>query len=77
MDISLDPLGIFIKISFISGFKRITGVPGRTKCPVAPASAIASVFVIFNTDLEYTVSIVMVVRLLVTIVSHHHLSSCL
>ena len=73
VDISLYPLRRMIKIGFISGFNFFTDVPGRTKCPAAPASEIASILVIFNTDVEYAVSIGVDVRLLGTITFHHHI----
>ena len=44
VNLSLDPSGIFIEIGLIAGCRLFTGVPGRTKCPVAPASVIASLF---------------------------------
>ena len=44
--ISFDPSVRFIEIGFISGLRCFTGVPGSMKCPVATASAIASLFVI-------------------------------
>ena len=49
----------------------MTGVPGRIKYPVSPASTITSVFVIFNTNVEYDVS--MGVWLLVATVFNHNL----
>ena len=67
----MDPSGRVIKIGFISGFNLFTGVPGRIKYPIAPASAFASIFVIFNTDVEYAVSVRMGAWLLVTIVFHN------
>ena len=68
VDISLDPSGRLIEIGFIAGFKFFTGVRVRTKYPFAPASDIASVFFIFNTDVEYAVYIVLGVRLLIIFV---------
>ena len=60
MGICLDPSIRLIEIGFISGFKFLTGAPRRKKFPVASAYDIASIFVIFNTDVEYDVYIVMV-----------------
>ena len=68
VDIIMYPSGIFIKIGFIAGLKFFTGVPGRTKFPVAHTSYIASIFFIFNTDVEYAVSIVLEFQLLMIVV---------
>ena len=51
VDLSLYPSEIFIEIGLIAGFKLFTSIPGRTKFPVAPASSIASLFVIFVGDM--------------------------
>ena len=71
-DVIFNQSGRLIEIGFIAGFKFSTGFPGRTKFSVAHLSAIASVFVIFNTDVECDVSIGMGVGFLVTTVFHHH-----
>ena len=68
LDISLDQSRRLIEIGFIDGFKLFNGVPGRTKFPVDPASAIISLFVIFNTDVEYAVSVVLEFQLLMIVV---------
>ena len=57
LDLSLDPSRIFIVIGLMAGCKFFTVVPVRKKCPVAPASAMASLLVIFMINLEYSVSI--------------------
>ena len=67
-DLSLDPSGRFIEIYLIAGYKYFTGVPKRIKYPVAPASDIASLFVIFIRDAEYAASIVLGVRLSMIVV---------
>ena len=68
VDLSLDPSGMLIDIGLISGCKLFTGVPGRTKFPVAPASNIASLFVILIGNVDYSASIVLGVRLLMIVV---------
>ena len=68
VDLSLDPSGMLIDIGLISGCKLFTGVPGRTKFPVAPASAIASLLFVLVSDGEYAVSIVSGVWLLMIVV---------
>ena len=68
IDLSLYPSGRLIDIGFITGCKFFTGVPGRKKYPVAPASAIASLFVVFFIDVEYAVSILLRVSLLMIVV---------
>ena len=68
VEMILYPCGRLIKIGLVSGCKTFTGVPGRTKCPVAPASAIASLFVIFSSDVGYAASIVLGVYLLMVVV---------
>ena len=55
-------------IGLISGFKFFTVVPERKKCAVAPAFAIASLFVIFISYLEYADFIVLVIQVLMTVV---------
>ena len=68
VDLSLDPSGRLIEIGFFAGCKLFTGLPGRKKITVAPASAIASLFVIFIRDVRYDVSIVLGVPLLMIVV---------
>ena len=68
VDLSLDISGELIEIVLISGCKLFTGVPGKTKFPVAPASDIASLFVIFVVDVEYVVSILLGIWLLMIVI---------
>ena len=42
VDLSLDLSGILIVIGFLAHCTLFTGVPGRIKCPVSPASSITS-----------------------------------
>ena len=41
VDLMILPSGRFIEIGLIVGNVSMTGVPGKTKCPVAPVSAMA------------------------------------
>ena len=68
VDLSLDPSGKLIEIGLLAGCTFVTGVPGRTKFPVAPASATASCLVIYIIYVEYAVSIYLLFRLLMIIV---------
>ena len=63
IDLSLDLSGRFIEIGLSAGCNCFTGVPGRSKYPVAPTSAIASLCVIYISNVEYGVSIVLSVWL--------------
>ena len=68
VELSLDPYGILIEIGLGAGCKLFTNVPGRKKFPVSPASAISSLFVIFVSDVEYSVSVVLFFQLLMIVV---------
>ena len=68
VDLSLDPSGRSTEIGFLDGCTFVTVVPGRKKCPVAPASAMASYLVICIIDVDYAVSICLLVRFLMIIV---------
>ena len=48
VDVRHSPSGRFILSGCRAIFMFVTGVPGKTKWPVAPASAIAMFFTIFN-----------------------------
>ena len=48
VDVRQSPSGRFILSGFRAIFMFVTGVPGRTKWPVAPASATAMFLKIFN-----------------------------
>ena len=48
VDVSQSPSGRFIFRGCCATFMFVTGVPGRTKWPVAPASATAMFLAIFN-----------------------------
>ena len=48
VDVSQSPSGRFIFRGCRATFMFVTGVPGRTEWPVAPASATAMFFAIFN-----------------------------
>ena len=75
IDLSLDPSGILIDIGLLSGCKLFNGVTCRKKCLISPASAIASLFVIFMIVLEYAVSILLGVRLSMIVVLSSYSSS--
>ena len=77
VDLSLDLYGRLIQIGFIDGCKFFNGVSGRTKCPVAPASAISFLFFIFVIDVEYDVSVLLGVQLLMIVISSSTSSSFL
>ena len=47
VDLMTPASGRQIEIGFFVGWMSMTGVPGKTKCPVAPASAIAISTAIF------------------------------
>ena len=68
IDPILDPSRRLIEISFIAGCKLFTGVPSRKKCPIYPASTIASLFFIFMINVEYSVSILLGIWLLMIVV---------
>ena len=70
IDLSLDMSGRLIEIGLSSCCKIFTSVTGRTKCPVDPESAISSLFFIFVSDVEYAVSIVVGVWLLMIVIFH-------
>ena len=55
VDVRQSPSGRFILRGFRASLTFVTGVPGRTKCPVAPASATAMSFAIFNCEVVKTV----------------------
>ena len=57
---SLDLSGRLIDIGLIAGCKLFTSFLGRKKHPADPATSIASLFVIFMSDVEYAISIVLV-----------------
>ena len=57
VDLSFDLSGILIVIGFLAHCTLFTGVPGRKKCPVAPASTVASLLVILVIDVEYDISV--------------------
>ena len=57
---------------FYCWLQVFTGVPGRAKFSVESVSSIASVFSIFNTGVEYAVSVGMGLLLLVTIIYYYH-----
>ena len=63
--------GILMEIYFLSGCIFFTGVPGSTKCPVAPVSAMSYCLDICIIDVEYYVYIYLLVLLLMMIVCHH------
>ena len=46
VELCLDPSDILMEICLLDGCTLFTGVPGRTKCLVAPVSAMASCLVI-------------------------------
>ena len=48
VDVRKSPSGSFILIRCRDIFMFVTGVPGKTKWPVAPASATAMFFAMFN-----------------------------
>ena len=75
VDLSLDLSGRLIEIDLISGCKFFTGVPGRKKCHVAPASGIAPLFFIFVIDVYYAVSVLLGVWLLMILVFPSYSSS--
>ena len=72
VDLSLYPSSRLIEIGSIAGCKLFTGVPGQNKCPVAPESYTAYLFVILIIDVECTVSIVLGVWLLIIVVFQRH-----
>ena len=55
VDVRQSPSGRFILRGFRASSMFVTGVPGRTKWPVAPASATAIFFAIFNCAVVKTV----------------------
>ena len=68
VDLSFDLSGILIVIGLIAGCTLFTGVTGRTKCLVAPASAMASCFVILIIGVWYAVFVFLFFRLLMIVV---------
>ena len=66
--LSLDPSGKLMEIGLLVGCTLFTGFSVRKKFPVAPASAMASCFVIYIIDGEYAVSICLFFRLLMIVV---------
>ncbi len=56
VDLTCTPSGRFIVSSLLAGWMFSTGVPGRTKCPMAPALAIAWSTTIFILDVLSTIS---------------------
>ena len=61
VDLSFYPHGILMGIGLIACCTFSTGAPGRTKCPVAPVSAMDSCLDICITDAEYSLSIYLLV----------------
>ena len=57
VDLSFYPSRILMEIGILAGCNFFTEVPDRTKCPVAPVSALASCLDICITYVEYSVSI--------------------
>ena len=68
VELNLDPSGRFIEIGLMAGCKFFTSVLGRIVFPIAPASAIASLFFIFMINVGYDVYILLGVRLLMKVV---------
>ena len=50
VDLMVSPSGRLIMRGLVAGLISITGAPGTTECPVAPASAIASLTAILISD---------------------------
>ena len=69
VELSFDPSGILMEIVLIASCKFLTGVPGRKKCLFAPASSMASFLVIYIIDVEYVVSICLLVQFLMIFLS--------
>ena len=61
VDLSFDPYGRLMEIGLPDGCVFFTGVPGRTKCPVAQVSDMDSCLDICITDVEYATSICLLV----------------
>ena len=68
VDISFYPSGRLMGLGFLAGCKFFTGVTGRKKCPVALVSSMASCLDICIIDVEYSVSICLLVWFLMMIV---------
>ena len=61
VDLSFDPSGRLMEICLLDGCTFFTGITGRKKCLVAPVSAMASCLGIYIIDVEYAVSICLLV----------------
>ena len=68
VDLSCDLSGILMEIGFLAGCKLFTGVPGSMKIPVAPVSVLEFCLDICIIDVEYAISICLLVILLMMIV---------
>ena len=68
VDLSFDLSGTLMEMGLLAGCTFFTGFPGRTTYLVAPLSAMASCLDIYTTDVEYAVSIFLLVWLLTMIV---------
>ena len=67
VDLSFYPFARLTEIGLIAGLTLFTGVPGRKKFPVALVSVMASCLGIFIIDVDYAVSICLLVLLLMVI----------
>ena len=68
VDLSFDPSGRFMEIDLLAGCVFCFWSSWQEKCPVAPASTMAYCLVICIIDIEYAVSIYLLVLLLMIIV---------
>ena len=72
-----DLSGRLIEIVLTDDCKFFTSVPGRKKFLVAPVSSIASLYVIFIINVDYSVSLDLGFQLLMLVIFHHLHSLCM